>query len=50
MTLLRGIGQSFEVTHMDPAVVAESIELLAPATDVMSPVRRTDPGLTALAG
>ena len=51
VTLLRGIGQSFEVTHMDPAVVAEAIELLAPAADVMlPPVRRTGTDLTALAG
>jgi 3-dehydroquinate synthase len=31
ITLLRGIGQSFEVTHMDDMVLAESVELLAPA-------------------
>ena len=33
ITLLRGIGQSFEVTHMDDAVVAESVELLAPSPE-----------------
>ncbi len=39
VTLLRGIGQSFEVTQMDSAVVAEAIELLAPAPDAALPAR-----------
>ena len=49
VTLLRGIGQSFEVTHMDEAVVAESLELLAPASEGTQP-RLQVTGLDALAG
>ena len=49
VTLLRGIGHSFEVTHMDDAVVAESIELLAPAPRATSRHPR-GAGLDALAG
>jgi 3-dehydroquinate synthase len=37
VTLLRGIGQSFEVTEMDADVVAESLELLAPAIEPALP-------------
>jgi 3-dehydroquinate synthase len=37
VTLLRGIGLSFEVTHMDAAVVAESVELMAPAIEPTVP-------------
>jgi 3-dehydroquinate synthase len=47
VTLLRGIGRSFEVTQMDDAIVAESIELLAPAAEADRPQVR---GLDALAG
>ncbi len=36
ITLLRGIGQSFEITHMDDTVLAESVELLAPASEPAS--------------
>ena len=36
VTLLRGIGRSFEVTEMDDAAVAESVELLMPATEPMA--------------
>lgn len=49
VTLLRGIGRSFEVTQMDDAIVAESIELLAPATEADNP-RVRGRGLDALAG
>lgn len=50
ITLLRGIGQSFEVTEMDAAVVAEALELLAPAAEPARPSLRGAPAGPAFAG